>query len=76
MKKTLVILAIILLVISIFANNPPDVQNVEASKRTDRNRIVDIYYDVKDADGTIYKWNTRKFTEKVKGNILKKGKRS
>jgi len=137
MKKTLVILAIILLVTSIFANNPLHEPNVASSQHwmsenlkvthyrngdpipnVTENSIwfglstgaycvynndlatADTYgnlynwYAVDDArglvpagwrgtnegsklsDGTIYKWNARKFTEKVKGNIIKKGKRS
>ena len=34
-------------------NNPPVVENVTASQRTDGSKIVDIYYDISDADGDL-----------------------
>ena len=51
MKRKLVLLAMILLITSIFANTAPVVESVTASQRTDGSGIVDIYYDVSDADG-------------------------
>ena len=50
-RKNLVILALLLLATNIFANSAPVVENVAASQRTDGSGIVDIYYDVTDADG-------------------------
>ncbi len=59
MKKLISIL--ILFVLTVFSqvsityaqNNPPAVENVTASQRTDGSKIVDIYYDVSDADGDL-----------------------
>jgi uncharacterized protein (TIGR02145 family) len=59
MKKLISILT--LFVLTVFSqvsityaqNNPPAVENVTASQRTDGSKIVDIYYDVSDADGDL-----------------------
>ncbi|SVD09065.1 uncharacterized protein METZ01_LOCUS361919, partial [marine metagenome] len=59
MKKLISIL--ILFVLTVFSqvsityaqNNPPAVENVTASQRIDGSKIVDIYYDLSDADGDL-----------------------
>ncbi len=50
MKKT-IILILLLITTFLFANTTPEVSNITASQRTDGSGIVDIYYDVSDADG-------------------------
>ena len=59
MKKLTSILTLFVLIvvsqvsITYAQNNPPVVENVTASQRTDGSKIVDIYYDVSDADGDL-----------------------
>ena len=51
-KKVILLLLTGLFALTLFAqNNPPVVENVSASQRTDGTKIVDVYYDVTDADG-------------------------
>ena len=56
MKKLISILTLFVLIvvsqvsITYAQNNPPVVENVTASQRMDGSKIVDIYYDVSDAD--------------------------
>ena len=51
---TLFILTVVSQVSITYAqNNPPEVENVTASQRTDGSKIVDITYDVTDADGDL-----------------------
>ena len=55
MKTKIIFLALLLFTASLFANEPPIVENVVANQRTDGSGIVDIYYDISDADGdTLY----------------------
>ena len=50
-KLGCLIIAISVIVTSIWANSPPEVSNVSASQRTDGSGIVDIYYTLSDAGG-------------------------
>ena len=51
MKQKLGILFFLLFYYPLLANTPPEVTNVRALQREDDSYLVDIYYDVFDADG-------------------------
>ena len=50
MKKTMITI-LLAFTAFVFANNVPEVSNVTASQRGDGSFMVDIYYDIYDADG-------------------------
>jgi hypothetical protein len=49
--KRIFILILIALVGLVWANNLPELSNQSFSQRTDGSRLIDVYYDVFDADG-------------------------
>ncbi|MDZ4121958.1 MAG: SUMF1/EgtB/PvdO family nonheme iron enzyme [Candidatus Cloacimonadaceae bacterium] len=51
MKSAFVSLAILFCIFLLSATTPPVVSNMTAAQRTDGSYIIDIYYDVYDADG-------------------------
>jgi len=56
MKRTILIITAALTVLlstQVFANSAPVVSNVSASQRGDDSKLVDIYYNLADADGDI-----------------------
>jgi len=54
MKRTILLLSAfftVVLPVGVFANSAPVVSNVTAAQRQDASNLVDIYYDLADADG-------------------------
>ena len=51
MKRIIVILVSLFLVANVYGNSAPVVSNVSASQRGDDSKLVDIYYNLADADG-------------------------
>ena len=53
MKRSIVILTILVLTINVYANTAPVVSIVSVSQRADDSKLVDIFYNLSDADGDL-----------------------